>query len=565
MRATQFSAGAQAIVDNPGLFPPGRAAGLVRTLALQSLYTPTARLKIYAEASQPFANTGSKVTSLLAGAAWDSSLYSWKVNYVSQGVLYLPLAGYFAGDRRGPFGEVRFHPWKRLELYASASRYRNNLENNQSVPSLGSLSASGGITASLPGNVSASAGVSTVHFTDTGAGQTELASNNRQLNATLSKSFRRHTFHLEAREIRLDMTASLQRQRSWEAGDSYQWKHFSIGGSARYQQVTGSTTVNSVFFRAMAQANVGRFSAYGNVEIGNDLANTTVFSTQAYNTSVVGVGLRLSQSWNLQTEAFRNRLNLAINPESIFLLQNGGALSGVSPTAETLASMSQWSLFVRLSKQLRFGAGLPAENADHFTGHAVPLMGEVQGAVRIKALGGAASAEGVTVSLDGARTVVTGENGYFHFQDVPEGAHQVMLDLAALPADYDPGPEQKAAVLVQPRHVARAELDVFPLVSIAGKVTGPPKAALDGIVIRMAPGSRYTTTAADGAFAFHNVREGDFELTLDKKTLPENGELLSDGSVFEVVRLDQPVAPAEFRIEVHAEGAKPIRKVLDKK
>ena len=72
-------------------------------------------------------------------------------------------------------------------------------------------------------------------------------------------------------------------------------------------------------------------------------------------------------------------------------------------------------------------------------------------------------------------------------------------------------------------------------------------------------------TAADGSFAFYNVREGDYEMTLDKASLPENGELKSPGSVFAVVRLGKAAPPAEFQIEIHAAASKPVKKVLDKK
>src|ERR1019366_3369062 len=159
--------------------------------------TPTERLKIYADASQPFASAGSKVTSMLAGAAWESAVFSWKANYTSQGVLYFPLAGYFAGDRQGPFAEARFHPWKRLEFYGSASRYRNNLEHDNNLPSLTSSSASGGVSALLPGNVSALASVSSLYFTEAGGAVDAIASNNRQIDATLSKAIGRHTVHVE--------------------------------------------------------------------------------------------------------------------------------------------------------------------------------------------------------------------------------------------------------------------------------------------------------------------------------------------------------------------------------
>ncbi len=564
-RVMQFATSQQAMLENPYLFPPGRAAGLVRTLAVQALYTPTTRLKIYAEAAKPFAAGSGKVTSILAGAAWESKVFSWKANYASQGTLYFPLAGYFSGDRQGPYAEARFHPSKRVEFYGSASRYRNNLEHDESLPSLNSLSASGGMSATLSGNLSASASISLVRFTEAGGGVDAIASNNRQLNLTLARTVGRHTIHVDAREIRMDMTTSLQRQRSWEAGDTYQRRHFSVGGTVRYQQAAGAASVGSLFFRGTAQVNAGRLSAYGNFELGNDLANQTVFATEAYHTSVAGVGLRLGRNWNMQAEAFRNGLNLTINPENIFLLENGGALAGMSPTAQILSAMSQWSLYFRLTKQFHWGAGLPTERGERLTASAAPLMGEVQGMVLVKALDSAGGGAGITVSLDGGRTEVTGPNGDFRFHDVPEGAHIVALSLAALPADYDPGTVANTTVTVRPRRAIRADLEVTPLTSISGPVSGPAGAALDGIVIRLAPGGRYTTTAADGSFTFYNLREGDFELILDQTTLPENGELRSPASLFAKVRLATPVARLEYRIEIRAAAQKPIRKVLDKK
>ena len=80
-----------------------------------------------------------------------------RVNYLVQGALYFPLAGYFSGDRRGPFCEVRAHRWKPLELYGSASQYRNNLENDANATALRSSSVSAGVNASLPWKLSATA------------------------------------------------------------------------------------------------------------------------------------------------------------------------------------------------------------------------------------------------------------------------------------------------------------------------------------------------------------------------------------------------------------------------
>jgi hypothetical protein len=563
-RLMQFAASRQSIAANPYLFPAGRTTPLARTLAIQSLYTPVKRLKIFAEVSRPATQAGGTVTSFLAGAAWEDSFLTLRANYAYQGLLYFPLVGYYAGDRQGPFAEARFHPWKRLELYASASRYRNNLEHDPSLPLLNSTGTAMGISALLPEKLSATAQISTVAYSDQTPGQSAISSNNRQTGAALSRAIGHQTVQVNWRQIDLDSQANSQRQRSTEAGDNYQFRHFTLGGTVRYQQVTGSERVNSLFFRGLAQANLGRFSAFANVEVGNDLANQTVFSTEAYRTSVVGASVRLKRGWNLQTEIFRSQLNFALNQENIFLLENGSALAGASPAAESLAPVGQWSFYFRLSKQMRWGGGLPTENPDQFVAKAVPLEGSVEGVVHLKKLDGFTDLAGITVNMDGGRSASTGSDGRYVFKNVPEGPHEVALSLAELPADFDPGDLQRTRVTVQARRPVRADFEVLPLLTIVGSVNGPDQTPLEDIVVRLAPGSRYTTTNKDGDFTFYNVREGDYEVALDAKTLPDGGALVSPAAVTARVRVGVPAPSAAFRFAVRT-GRKPIRKVLERK
>jgi hypothetical protein len=563
-RWMEFSTSAQSIADNPYLFPAGRTVGLARTVTAQALYAPLENLKMYAEASVPQVSGERRLTSTLAGISWEDAMFTVKGNYVSQGIYYYPLAGYFAGDRRGPYGELRFRPRKGLELFASASQYRNNLERDPELPLLVSNNASLGLSTLLPGQVSFTGQLSTVRYTSQEAGEAAVASNNRQLNAALSRGFGRQTVQVEWREIQLDVPTMFQRQRSTEIGDTFQFRHFSVGGAGRYQQITGYETLNSLFFRGMAQANAGPVSVYANVEIGNDLANQTVFSTEAYRTSVVGVTLRLPGRWSLQTEVFRNQLNLALNEQSVFLLQTGDVLAGISPAAATLAAYSQWSLFFRLSKQIQWGGGLPAATpAAIRSGGLVRLTGSVEGMVRLKAIAGARGAASIPVSIDGSRTVLSAPDGHYVFEDVPEGVHEVGLALEQLPADYDPGTAQRSQVAVEPRRAARADFEVLPLATLAGRVTGPEHASVEDIVVRLSPGNRYTSTHKDGSFVFYNVREGDYEVMIDPRTLPDGGELQSSAPARAEARFGGSSTPVEFAFTVKT-LQKPIRKVLDR-
>ena len=560
LRLMQFSASQQAIADNTYLFPPGRTQPTVRTLAWQSLYRPGERMKIYSEVSQPVDMAGRTVTSVLGGFAWEDQAFSFKANYVREGLLYMPLAGYFAGDRQGPFGETRWRPWKMVEFYASASQYRNNLEDNAALPRLTSFSTSAGASALLPGAISAAFTFSTLNFGETNAGPASTTSHNQQLNANLSHTIRRHTLTATWRDIGLDTAASPQRERSWEGGDNFQTRHFSLGGSVRYQQESGIERRNSIFFQGLAQASVWRLTAYGNIEVGNDLANETLFSTNAYRTSVIGVAVRLMHGWNLETEMYRNLLNLTINPESIFVLQNSDALAGISPAAANLAVARQWTFYFRLSKQIQWGAGLPVQKPGQPPVNAAPLMGSIEGVVRSRSTAGVDDVSGVAVTLDGARTAVSGANGRYIFDNVPEGPHEVALALKELPADFDPGIPASSKLVVQPRRAANADFEVLPLLSIAGTLVGSPDVSLGAVVVRMAPGNRYTSTAENGRFHFYNVREGEYAIAIDMQTLPEDTVLTSPPSVKVIARLNAPPPRIEFRL-ARKSTRKPVRKI----
>jgi hypothetical protein len=557
-RYLQFSSSAQDIANNPYLFPPGRDLTLARTISVQTLYAPVKRLKVYVEGSRPLGESHA-VFSSIAGASWESKALTFRLNYVLQGAHYFPLAGYFVGDRRGPFAEVRLHPWKRIDLFASASRYRNNLEKDVNAIGLASASTSAGVTVSLPAGFSGNAQVSTVRFSSQQPGEAPVTSDNRQTSATLSRTLGHHSLHTNWRDLRLLLSSQPLRQRAVEIEDMYQRGHFSVGGAARLQRSTGTEIRNSVYVRGSLQGHIGRLTVFANVESGNDLANRTVFATNTYSTTVVGLGLRLFRQWNLQAEVFRNRLNMDLNPESVFVLAGNGV-----PVTQDLAALSLWSFYFRLTKQIQWGGGLPNENLGQFIADAAPLNGSIEGVVKLRALAGAAPASGIPISLDGHRTAATGADGHYLFTEVPEGPHELSLSASELPADYDPGSPASAKVLTQARRANRADFEVFPLTSLEGSVSGPAGAALEGIVIRMVPGQRYTTTAEDGHFAFYNVREGDYEFVVDTATLPDNAVLAGDPSAPSAVRAGAPVPPVSFAIRLKS-TEKPIRKVLDRK
>jgi hypothetical protein len=190
-----------------------------------------------------------------------------------------------------------------------------------------------------------------------------------------------------------------------------------------------------------------------------------------------------------------------------------------------------------------------------------PLKGSVEGFVMERLSTGNVPADGVPVILDQGRTVSSDAEGRFRFVDVPEGAHKIELAVRELPSDFDPGKNKGSTVMVHPNKMSRADLDVIRLVSIQGKVTGPKDVAVDNIVIRMFPGERYTTPDAEGNFFFYNLREGEYALAVDEKTLPEFAVMSQPGRISVPVYVGVAPQPVIFAFKIN-KPEKPVRKVL---
>ena len=92
-------------------------------------------------------------------------------------------------------------------------------------------------------------------------------------------------------------------------------------------------------------------------------------------------------------------------------------------------------------------------------------------------------------------------------------------------------------------------------------MTGPPDVPVENIAIRMVATERYTTPDTEGNFYFYNLREGDYTLAVDERTLPEFAMLNKPDSVSVPVRVGQQPKFVNIQFEVH-KPEKPVRKVL---
>ncbi|MGA1999640.1 MAG: hypothetical protein ABSG52_06585 [Terriglobales bacterium] len=526
----------------------------VNISTIQGLYKVRKHLTFYAEAANSMvagADRPRHPVSVFLGPMWQSDTLTVRANYVYQGAAYLPLPGYLVGDRRGPFIDVQYRPRRSIELHGSASRYSNNLDAANQVPTLQSSTYSSGISWTLPWKLTANGDVTVIQLraprgNDVGALDSP---NERQLTLSLARPLGRQTLRFSFFDLNVQSKNALQRQQADEIEDTLAWRHLTFAGAVRMQRALDQSSRNTLFFRTSAQLNLKQVSAYAQLQKGTDLISRTLFATNSFSSTVIGLSAPLVKGSRLQIEAFRNQMTSVLNAESIFVLENRGAA-----IPATLAGFNQWNLYVRISKQFRWGSDI---NQLSQSALQVPLVGAVEGFVR--QIGRSIrDVAGVPVMLDNGRTATTDSGGRYRFIDVPEGVHEVKLAIRELPADFEPGDNCAAQVKVMPHAVARADFSVKRLASLAGNVKVPGGISPDSVIIRLLPTGRYTTPDPDGGFAFFNLPEGDYQVAIDQQSLPEGSFVQSVPVLQASVRLDSPLAPIEFELATRV-IEKPIR------
>ena len=565
VRYMYLGTGSSVLTTDSDYYFPGHNYHHWNGLTFQSVFHASKHLKVYAEAGASTASSftlspvGEEPLSLLVGPAWETDKFSIRANYSLQSTTYLPMLGTFVGDRKGPYVEGHYHPVKRVDLYGSASEYSNNLEHNLQLPTYHSWGGTSGAAFVLPWKLSANVSFSTLRLaTLDPALPGESISNNRQLNLTLTRPVRRHNLRFSYIDMDLNSNISAQVQRFTEFEDTFTWKHLVIGGAVREQNTKATVNTNTLFYRGSLSTNFKRVSAYGYFEKGNDLVNKSVFSTNAYSSSLAGVSTPLRRGWSLHLEGLRSKLLTDLNPENVFLFGNSGL--GLN---SQLAANNQWSVFLRVSKQIHWGKELPGgSNLEQYTAAQAPLVGSVRGLVLEKSIAGSRPAPNVAVSLDHYRSVLTDAAGHYDFGNVPEGTHEVEIDTEQLATDYEPGTAAKALVSVDPKAVARADFNVVRLAMFSGRIVAPAEASIENIIIRLNGTNRYTTPYQDGSFFFYNLPEGDYDVAIDPQTLPEGYLLKSPASSRVSPRSFSAVPPVGFEISAKPVPVKPVREIL---
>ena len=527
----------------------------VNIFIIQGLYKVRKHLTFYAEAANSMVAGGADPprhpVSVFLGPMWQSDTLTVRANYVYQGAAYLPLPGYLVGDRRGPFIDVQYRPRRSIELHGSASRYSNNLDASSQVPTLQSSTYSSGISWTLPWKLTANGDVTVIHLRAAGGNDVDVldSPNERQVTLSLARPLGRQTLRFSFFDLNVQSKNTVQRQQADEIEDTLAWRHFTFAGAVRMQRALDQSSRNTLFFRTSAQLNLKQVSAYAQLQKGTDLISRTLFATNSFSSTVIGLSAPLVKGSRLQIEAFRNQMTSVLNAESIFVLENRGAA-----IPATLAGFNQWSLYVRISKQFRWGSDISQLSQAALQ---VPLVGAVEGFVR-QIGNSSGDVAGVPVTLDNGRTATTDGSGRYRFIDVPEGVHEVRLAVRELAADLEPADNSSLVVKVAPHTVARADFSVKRLGSLSGKVTVPSGMSPESVIVRLLPTERYTTPDPDGSFAFFNLPEGDYQLAIDEKNLPEGSFVRSAPVLQASVRLDAPVTPVAFELAMRV-AEKPVR------
>jgi len=566
-RFMHFSNDLLALQSMPYLLTQDSHIKTATQLSLDASYSIAGPLKWYAEgvwstSTQDAADSGGRRVpfSTLTGPLLETRLLTLRANYTFQNASYFPVLGYYLGDRQGFFGEVIFRPLRRLEVYGSVSQYQNNVARDPALPTFRNSGDSAGVSIQLPSRVSLNGQFTILNLaTRQNAGSLWDQSRNQQQSLTLSRPFARHSLRLSARDFTQASRLSPQRQRSGEIEDIFHIKHLTLGAGVRVQRLLTRESRTTLYYRGLAQFHMRRFSVYANIETGNDLQNRTLFATNTISTTIYGGSFNLGKSWELQAEAYRNNLVAELNPQSIFVLQGQGVF-----VPGTLAALNQWSIYFRMTRRLNWGKAGSVSDIAQYAIRQAPLKGALEGFVVEPLPQGSRPAEGIAVKLDQGRTILTDAEGRFHFSDVPEGPHKVALATEELLADYDPGPNKEKSVVVYPNKLARADLDVIRLAVIQGKLSGPPGVALDAIAIRLAGTDRYTTPDSMGNFHFYNLREGEYQVAADEKTLPQYAVMKGPARVTLSARQGRQTEAVNFEFEVH-KPERTVRKIFEKK
>ena len=179
--------------------------------------------------------------------------------------------------------------------------------------------------------------------------------------------------------------------------------------------------------------------------------------------------------------------------------------------------------------------------------------------------------DGVAVSLGPLGSATTSAGGRISFTGVPVGPREVSLDLATVPALFDPPDAARVTVDVDRHAAADVSFGLVPLGAVEGAVyhdvdgsgsVTPADALVDGAVLVLDDGARLEVTKA-GKARFDAIRLGTHTVTLLVASLPDGSELAGPAEVEVVITRDVQAPRFEFLVKL--EKRPEVRKVFPPK
>lgn len=516
-----------------------------------------------------FRRTGSNLTerdvSGLVGATWSVPRGWVQMNASRFSLGHYAVGSYPYNDRSGLFAAGEWMAHDRFSVYAGTDFTRTGLDPSAAEHATVSLPA--GTAARTYGGFRLQAGNwSTLGVRVDGGGREIYASpfggGFASDTATVSADWNlrlRGTNAMVRYERRSNVDAGAEGSNFTQHDASTQ-AFFSLGG----QQVF----VQGLFSQRIDQSGAGSGQTLWQASAGSQMAFGRIF------TRVEGAAGH-TRDWLTQQTVRRKSLSASMSGR----VAEGTQVSidlFVDHTPSEFSLSSPWVVrtMIRVTQSFAFGAARATR------GPSSPLYrgptGRVAGVV-FADWNGNGTADLDEEAVPGVRIVagrasVTGNgDGRFAIDSIPTGEQTVSLDLASVPAAYDPPVEPERTVLIATKQTATLDFGLVPLGTIQGVVyqdvdgdgtLTPPDVPISGAVLVLDDGVR-TEVTRDGRFWFDNVRTGAHTVSLLVASL-EEGAQLAESATLEV-ELSRNALTRQVVFTVTMEKRPEIRKVFTPK
>jgi hypothetical protein len=176
--------------------------------------------------------------------------------------------------------------------------------------------------------------------------------------------------------------------------------------------------------------------------------------------------------------------------------------------------------------------------------------------------------QGVPLRLEPVGAIETGKNGEFVFRNIPDGLHEVGLDLGKLPIDFEAPPIARLQVALSGSDIRQVAFGLIPLGAIRGRVVRDlngngtadrNEPAVDGAVVVLDEGRR-SERSKRGQFAFEAVPSGEHSVTLLAESLPEGAMIAGEATRVATLQRDRMSIDLPFLISIETRAE--IRKVF---